>query len=124
MGRKSREQLNLVRNCPLDEVDWLCVLFDGVWLTSEICVVVAVGIEREGNKRVLDFEHGTSENATVVGMLIERLTARGLKEPEGRHLLVLRDGSKAIAAAVRRFWPNSVQQTEEVPLAEPGANRF
>jgi len=108
---KSREQLDLLRNRPLDDVEWLCILIDGVWLTRELCVVVAVGIDSNGHKRVLDFEQGTSESATVVGRLIERLADRGVKEPVGRHLLVLRDGSKAIAAAVRRFWPNSVQQT-------------
>ena len=108
---KSRAQLDVVRKRPLDDEEWLGILIDGVWLTRELCVVVAVGITSAGYKRVLDFEQGTSESVTVVGGLIERLAKRGVKEPDGRRLLVLRDGSKAIAAAVRRLWPNSVQQT-------------
>jgi putative transposase len=107
---KSREQLELLRNRPLDDVDWLSVLIDGVWLTREICVVVAVGIDITGYKRVLDFEQGTSENVTVVTALIERLAARGVKAAEGRKLLVQRDGSSAIDKAVRRIWPEAIQQ--------------
>jgi len=32
-AEKSREQLELLRSRPLNDVDWLCVLIDGVWLT-------------------------------------------------------------------------------------------
>lgn len=109
-AEKSREQLALLRNRPLDDAAWLSVLIDGVWLTGEICVVVAVGIDVTGHKRVLDFEQGTSENTTVVSSLIERLAARGVKGGEGRRLLVQRDGSQAIAAAARRMWPDAIQQ--------------
>lgn len=106
---KSREQLELLRNRPLRNVDWLSVLIDGVWLTREICVVVAVGIDTAGDKKVLDFEQGTSENIGVVTALIERLAARGV-EAKARRLLVSRDGSKAIETAVRRIWPEAIQQ--------------
>jgi len=109
-AEKSREQLELLRNRPLNDADWLSVLIDGVWLTREICVVVAVGIDIAGDKRVLDFEQGTSENATVVTALIERLAARGVMAGEGRRLLVQRDGSQAIEKAVRRMWPAALQQ--------------
>lgn len=109
-AEKSREQLELLRNRPLDDADWLSVLIDGVWLTREICVVVAVGIDSAGGKRVLDFEQGTSENTTVVTSLVERLAARGVEAGEGRRLLVQRDGSQAIETAVRRMWPDAVQQ--------------
>ena len=109
-AEKSREQLELVRNRPLDDADWLAVLIDGVWLTREICVVVAVGIDLNGQKRVLDFEQGPSENATVVKSLIDRLVERGVTSGAARRLLVLRDGSQAIATAAARVWPSAVQQ--------------
>ena len=41
-------------------------------------VVVALGITREGDKVVLDFEPGASENTTVAKALVARLTERGL----------------------------------------------
>ena len=109
-AEKSREQLELLRNRPLRDVDWLAVLMDGVWLTHELCVVVAVGIDTGGNKRVLDFEQGVSENVTVVSALTERLALRGVAADTGRRLLVLRDGSQAIDTAVRRQWPDAIIQ--------------
>ena len=99
-----------MRNRPLDDADWLCVLIDGVWLGRELCVVVAVGIDSGGSKRVLDFEQGPAENAATVEALLERLRRRGVSAGCGRRLLVLRDGSAAIAAGVRRQWPDAVQQ--------------
>jgi transposase-like protein len=107
---KSREQLELLHNRFLGDPDWLAILIDGVWLTRELCVVVAVGIDIEGKKQVLDFEQGPSENTTVVSELISRLAKRGVRANEQRRLLVLRDGSAAIAAAVKRMWPEAVQQ--------------
>jgi len=109
-AEKSREQLELLRNRCLADTDWLAILIDGVWLTREMCVVVAVGIDIEGKKQVLDFEQGHSENTTVVSELISRLAQRGVKANEQRRLLVFRDGSAAIAAAVKRMWPEAVQQ--------------
>jgi len=109
-AEKSREQLELLRNRCLADTDWLAILIDGVWLTREMCVVVAVGIDIEGKKQVLDFEQGHSENTTVVSELISRLAQRGVKANEQRRLLVFRDGSAAIVAAVKRMWPEAVQQ--------------
>jgi hypothetical protein len=93
-AEKSREQLELLRNRSLSDTDWLAVLIDGVWLTREICVVVAVGIDIGGNKQVLEFEQGPSENITVVTELIKRLAKRGMRENKLRRLLVLRDGRR------------------------------
>jgi len=107
---KSREQLEILRNRPLSDTDWVCVMLDGVWLTKELCVVIAIGIDTEGVKKVLDFEQGCSENKTVVEDLLIRLRHRGLEEPADRSLLVLRDGSQAIAKAVATQWPNALQQ--------------
>ncbi len=59
---KNREQLELLRGRQLNDADCICMLVDGVWLTKEICVVVAVTIDTEGNKRVLDLE-GESRKA-------------------------------------------------------------
>lgn len=86
-AEKSRERLEMRRSRPLNTVDWLGVLIDGVWLTGKICVVVAIGIDTAGVKQALDFEQGTPENITVAADLIERLAARGV-EAKGRRLPV------------------------------------
>jgi transposase-like protein len=70
-AEKSREQLEMLRSRPLSQADWLAVLIDGVWLTREICVVVAIGIDTTGRKQVLDFELGPSESVTAVTALME-----------------------------------------------------
>jgi transposase-like protein len=107
---KSREQLQILRTRPLESLDWLAVVIDGVWLSKELCVVVALGIDTQGSKHVLDFEQGSSESKAVVCALMERLAQRGVVEPEGRRLLVLRDGSRSIEAGVRQHWPQALQQ--------------
>lgn len=58
----------------------------------------------------MDFEEGSSESAEVVTGLLDRITRRGLVVGRERRVLVLRDGSAAIAKAVSQFWPDAVQQ--------------
>jgi putative transposase len=86
------------------------MMVDGVFPGKESCVVVALAIDIEGNKHLLDFEEGSSESAEVVKGLFARLHARGLKAGTARKLLLVRDGSEAITKAVRHFWPDAVQQ--------------
>jgi transposase-like protein len=73
-------------------------------------VVVALGITREGDKVVLDFEPGASESAPVVKALVARLQARGFGPIPGHRLLVVLDGSKPLEKAVLASWPESLIQ--------------
>ena len=107
---KSREQLAHLRGRDLGGYSFLAVMIDGVRLADEQWVIVALGVTIDGDKIVLDFEEGSSESAEAVGRLIGRLEKRGVDEPEGRRLLVLRDGSAAIKSAVAQHWPRAVQQ--------------
>jgi len=107
---KSREQLAHLRGRDLGGHDFLALLIDGVRLADEQWVILALGVTVEGEKIVLDFEEGSSESAEAVGRLIGRLKKRGITEPEGRRMLVLRDGSAAIKSAVAQHWPSAVQQ--------------
>ena len=78
---KSREQLEELRIRSLEDRAWLAVLIDGVRLAEEAWVIVAVGIDLNGEKQVLDFEQGSSENSTAVGELLERLVRELRSEP-------------------------------------------
>lgn len=69
-----------------------------------------MAIDVNGFKHLLDFEEGSSESAEVVNGLLGRIAARGLAVGRERRVLVLRDGSAAIAKAVSHFWPDAVQQ--------------
>ena len=107
---RSRELLAEFRGRDLSKLDVLAMMVDGVFPTKERCVVVALAIDTEGHKHLLDFEEGSSESAEVVMALFAKLKARGLDAGVARRLLVTRDGSDAIAKAVRHFWPDAVQQ--------------
>jgi len=107
---RSRDLLAEFRGRDLSGVDVLTMMVDGVFLGKERCVVVALAIDTHGYKHVLDFEEGSSESAEVVKGLLARLQARGLHAGTARRLLLVRDGSEAIAKAVRHFWPDAVQQ--------------
>ena len=107
---RSNELLTVFRARDLTGIDVLAVYLDGIFLGTERCVVVAMVIDTKGYKHLLDFEEGSSESAEVVDGLLGRIAARGLVVGRDRRVLVLRDGSAAIAKAVREFWPDAVQQ--------------
>ncbi len=110
---KSREQLAHLRERSLADKRWLALMIDGVFVGSENCLVVALGIDADGRKRMLDFETGSSESQETVMRLITRLKKRGVhaEEDTEQRLLVIRDGSQAIKSAVSRHWPSALQQT-------------
>ena len=107
---RSNELLTAFRARDLSGIDVLAVYLDGVFPGKERCVVVAMAIDVNGFKHLLDFEEGSSESAEVVTGLLDRITRRGLVVGRERRVLVLRDGSAAIAKAVSQFWPDAVQQ--------------
>ena len=106
---KSMEQLEFLRSRSLADHDFVAIQIDGVSAGKQM-IVLAVGIDLEGGKHALDFEIGSSESKAVVQALITRLAKRGIKEPANRRLLVIRDGSAAIAGAVKSHWPDALQQ--------------
>lgn len=84
----------------LEELGRLAVLMiDGKQLHGE-CVVIALGVDLQGNKHILGLVQGASENSTVVQHLLDDLVERGLdtKQP----MLTVLDGSKALRKAVRQ----------------------
>lgn len=107
---RSNELLTAFRARDLSGIDVLAVYVDGIFLGGDRCVVVAMVIDTKGYKHLLDFEEGSSESAEVVNGLLGRVVARGLVVGRDRRVLVLRDGSAAIAKAVSKFWPDAVQQ--------------
>ena len=88
--------------------DLLAVLIDAKYFPKQ-CIIVALGIDKEGRKHVLGLWEGATENAIVVKGLLEDLVARGLETH--RKLLVVMDGGKALRKAVQQvFGDNAVVQ--------------
>jgi len=85
----------------LAELDIKVLLIDGEHL-AERCVVVALAIAADGTKVPVGLWDGSTENKTVVRSLLADLVERGLRFDDG--LLVVLDGAKALAAAVREVF--------------------
>ena len=82
---------------PLDALDLVALLIDGVQVGGH-CIVVALGIEKTGQKHPLGLWEGSTENTTVCQGLLANLQSRGLRTD--RSLLVILDGAKALHTAV------------------------
>jgi putative transposase len=74
------------------------LMVDGIHVAQRCCVV-ALAITADGTKLPVGLWEGSTENATVVRHLLADLVDRGLDASRG--LLVVIDGAKALAAAVR-----------------------
>jgi len=95
---RTAAQLAAWQSAPLDGLDLVALLIDGVHL-GDHCLIVALGIAADGQKHALGLWDGSTENATVCQGLLANLQSRGLRTD--RSLLVILDGSKALRKAVR-----------------------
>jgi putative transposase len=95
---RTRAQLAAWQSAPLDALDLVALLIDGVHV-GDHCLIVALGIAADGQKHALGLWDGSTENATVCQGLLANLQSRGLRTD--RSLLVILDGSKALRKAVR-----------------------
>jgi transposase-like protein len=104
----SAQKLEQLRSRDLSKESYFGLMIDGVFLSRELVVIVALGITCRGEKRVLDFAVGSSESYEVARELVVRLVERGFR-PQGRLLAIL-DGSAALRKAVLELWPTAVIQ--------------
>lgn len=93
----SRRKLNELMKRTLKDVPLTAMLVDGTIFKGQH-MIVAIGIDRLGNKIVLGLRQGAVENATVVQDLFAELAERGVDFSEPR--LYLLDGSRALRTAV------------------------
>lgn len=91
----------------LSALEIIALMLDGVHFAGHLCVV-ALGIGIDGTKYPLGLVEGDTENATVVKDLLVDLRDRGLDVT--RPVLVVIDGSKALAAAVNAVFDHPVIQ--------------
>ena len=77
--------------------DIVAMFLDGLRFGPYL-VLVAVGVDADGQKHVLGIREGTSENATLARELLEELVARGVRRERTRLYVI--DGSKALRVAI------------------------
>jgi len=82
----------------LSELQLAALMLDGLHVGEHV-VLIAMGIDEDGNKHVLGIHEGATENAAACTGLLGDLRDRGLNTE--RSILVVIDGSKALHKAVR-----------------------
>ncbi len=97
--RTSREKVREIMERPLDKLKLCALYIDGIEFKGQH-LVVALGVAVDGVKTILGLRQGASENATVVGELLEDLAERGVDFSVP--MLYVLDGSAALAKAVRK----------------------
>ena len=100
----SQRKLQQLMTRSLEQVQLCALLVDGTFFKGE-SLLVAIGVDRFGCKLVLGMTQGATENATVVGELLQQLADRGLDF--GRPRLYIVDGSRALRAAIQRHAGNA-----------------
>lgn len=93
----SQQQLDEWLHRKLDQLDLPVVMIDGIHFRDRV-VLVALGIDAEGNKHVLGLREGSTEAKRVVSSLLSDLIDRGL-EAQRMRLWVI-DGGKALRKAI------------------------
>lgn len=88
-------------NAPLDDAEVEAIAIDAIHFKRH-CVVIALGIVAQGEKRILGLQEGSTENGAVVKALLTNLVERGLDS--SRPMLFAIDGSKALRKAIREVW--------------------
>ena len=93
----SQEQLDEWLRRSLGELDLPVVMIDGIHFRDRI-ILVALGIDAQGNKHVLGLREGSTEATRVVRSLLSDLIDRGLDAQRMRLWVI--DGGKALRKAI------------------------
>jgi putative transposase len=93
----SQEQLAQWLARPLGELDLVVVMVDGIHFRDRV-ILLAMGIDAQGNKHVLGLREGSTEATRVVASLLSDLVDRGLDAQRMRLWVI--DGGKALRKAI------------------------
>ena len=93
----SHEQLAQWLARPIGELDLPVVMIDGIHFRDRV-ILLALGIDAQGNKHVLGLREGSTEATRVVASLLSDLVERGLDAQRMRLWVI--DGGKALRKAI------------------------
>ena len=103
--RASARELQRLMERRLDDREWLVLVLDGKRFATD-GIVIALGVTRTGEKRILGMVQAATEHKTVCAAFLRELVERGFTAPHG--LLVVLDGAKGLRAAVRDVFGDDV----------------
>ena len=107
---KSAALVEQVQDSDLSDFNLVVLMLDAVILSDGLVATVALGISTDGQKRILGFRVGNSENQQVCEDLLGHLSRRGLKVTPRRRLLAVLDGSQALKNALLSHFPKALIQ--------------
>lgn len=107
---KSAALVEQVQDSDLSDFDVVVLMLDAVVLSDGLVATVALGINSDGQKRILGFRVGNSENQQVCEDLLGHLSRRGFRVAAQRRLLAVLDGSLALKNALLSHFPNALIQ--------------
>jgi len=93
----SHEQLAHWLARPVGDLDLPVVMIDGIHFRDRV-ILLALGIDAQGNKHVLGLREGSTEATRVVASLLSDLVERGLHAQRMRLWVI--DGGKALRKAI------------------------
>jgi putative transposase len=96
---RTRQQIAQLLSESLEGRDFPVLMIDGTVLGDHV-LLIAMGIEADGSKRVLGVVEGSSESEQAGRSLLRNLIERGL--PVERMRLFVVDGGKGVRAAIRK----------------------
>jgi transposase-like protein len=101
---ETSKRLQELKKRSLGDFDALAIFIDGTSFGGDQ-MIIALGVDREGRKKVLGFVQASTESHQPVADLLRELLARGLKYRE--KVLFCIDGSKGVRKAVKLVFGNS-----------------
>ena len=93
----SEAQLHEWLSSSISKLDLPVVMIDGIHFRDRV-ILVALGIDSQGNKHVLGLREGSTESTRVVRSLLSDLVERGLDADRARLWVI--DGGKALRKAI------------------------
>jgi transposase-like protein len=96
--RASARHLQTLCERRLDQDEFVAVVLDGKTFTQDT-LVIALGITRQGQKKILGFVQTATENELVCVAFLRALVERGLRVEPG--LLCVIDGAKGLRTAIQ-----------------------
>lgn len=106
-----REEYHTWRQRRLDEEEWVYIWVDGIYSglradQQRLCVLVVIGVNREGEKHLLAIEDGVRESTQSWREVLLHVKARGLNAPA----LAIGDGAMGFWGALEEIYPSTQQQ--------------
>jgi putative transposase len=94
---RTEAQLEVTLGESLKDREWVALMVDGLHFHDHL-ILILLGIDGSGQKHLLGFREGTTENETICRELLADAVARGV--PADRSLLIVIDGGKGLRSAI------------------------